>query len=360
MPSTRLTLPSGSVILLGLLGLFMRFSTCTATSSNAEPFPGSSWRTSDPESPFSKMVDGSFYNSPFSVFGVVNSSLVVEQDQQVDPIRNFNAWVNSFLFGSSFASWIFGMMGRDAGHYMLCYIRNFISGCLIYYCTAGAFHYVNYVVDKPGHFKDGKRKVPTSDVIWDQIRLAQSSLLLYSSLPVFSDWLIEEGFTRTYYDVSEIGGFVPYLAATAAYFCLVEIGIYWMHRTLHTNKFLYKHVHALHHKYNRPDTLSPWASIAFNPIDGILQASPYVMMLFVMPCHYLTHLLMVFGTAIWATFIHDTLDADIEPIMGNKYHTVHHTHYHYNFGQVFIFCDWYWGTLRKPDCKTGVGRKKIE
>lgn len=44
-----------------------------------------------------------------------------------------------------------------------------------------------------------------------------------------------------------------------------------MHRTLHENKFLYKYVHALHHKYNKPSTLSPWASVAFNPLDGILQ-----------------------------------------------------------------------------------------
>jgi len=26
--------------------------------------------------------------------------------------------------------------------------------------------------------------------------------------------------------------------------------------------------------------------------------------------------------------------ADTEPVMGAKYHTYHHTHYHYNFGQV--------------------------
>lgn len=49
--------------------------------------------------------------------------------------------------------------------------------------------------------------------------------------------------------------------------------IYWMHRTLHTNKFLYKYVHALHHKYNSAETLSPWASIAFNPLDGVLQVT---------------------------------------------------------------------------------------
>lgn len=28
---------------------------------------------------------------------------------------------------------------------------------------------------------------------------------------------------------------------------------------------------------------------------------------------------------------------------------VHHTHYHVNFGQFFTFCDWYWGTLKRPE-----------
>ena len=27
---------------------------------------------------------------------------------------------------------------------------------------------------------------------------------------------------------------------------------------------------------------------------------------------------MLFCTAIWATYIHDTMDGDLEPIMGNK------------------------------------------
>ena len=41
--------------------------------------------------------------------------------------------------------------------------------------------------------------------------------------------------------------------------------------------------------------------------------------------------------------------ADYEPIMGAKYHTVHHTHYHYNFGQFFTLMDWLHGTLRVPE-----------
>ena len=72
------------------------------------------------------------------------------------------------------------------------------------------------------------------------------------------------------------------------------------------------------------------------------------------PCHYLTHFGLLFFTAIWATYIHDAMDWNVDPVMGSKYHTVHHTHYIYNYGQVFIFCDWFWGTLRIPEGPTGV------
>jgi hypothetical protein len=33
----------------------------------------------------------------------------------------------------------------------------------------------------------------------DQIQLAQGSIFMYAGLPVFSEWLIEEGYTRVYY-----------------------------------------------------------------------------------------------------------------------------------------------------------------
>ena len=113
--------------------------------------------------------------------------------------------------------------------------------------------------------------MPAKETMFDQMKLAQLSLVAYAALPILSEYMIENKMTRTYFYLEEVGGWGYYFLYLFAYIALVEIGIYWMHRTLHTNKFLYKYIHGLHHKYNKQTTLTPWASIAFNPLDGILQ-----------------------------------------------------------------------------------------
>ncbi|GAB5357753.1 hypothetical protein AAMO2058_000401500 [Amorphochlora amoebiformis] len=241
-------------------------------------------------------------------------------------------------------------MGAELGYYFTVYVRNLTAATVLYYML-GVFW--TWLVSNSESilgmviFKGGEIKKEGS--VLDQIILAQSSIFLYAMLPVLDEFLIESGVTKVYMHVDEIGGFLPYVIMTICYFLLVEVGIYWMHRTLHTNEFLYKYIHKLHHKYNSPDTLSPWASIAFNPLDGILQACPYSIVMLFWPIHYITHFAMLFCTAIWATNIHDTLVGDTEPLMGSKYHTIHHTHYKCNYGQYLVLCDWYWGTLKLPD-----------
>mmetsp|Transcript_9625 Transcript_9625/g.22589 ORF Transcript_9625/g.22589 Transcript_9625/m.22589 type:complete len:366 (+) Transcript_9625:63-1160(+) len=314
------------------------------------PFPGAQWidRMATPETKIT-LENGETYSSAYAA--------ILNGEPLANPCRNVNAWINSIFIGPKMASRFVEAMGVEWGHYLLCYLRNMIAGMMVYYGTAGIFHYFCYVHPMSKEiFKNRKR--PESAVIWDQIKLSQASLFIYTMLPVLDEYLVEGGYTKAYFTVDEIGGWVPHLATMIFYFACVEIGIYWMHRTLHTNKTLYKYVHMPHHKYNKPETLTPWASIAFHPLDGILQASPYLIMMPFVPCHYLTHVFMVFFTAIWATYIHDSMDFNIDPIMGSKYHTVHHTHYIYNYGQIFIFCDWFWGTLKVPDGPTGVPVKR--
>ena len=46
--------------------------------------------------------------------------------------------------------------------------------------------------------------------------------------------------------------------------------------------------------------------------------------------------------------------------MGSQYHTIHHTHYIYNYGQIFIIADWLWGTLAIPMKMAGEGGQELK
>lgn len=328
----------------------------TSTESTVDvsaPFPGTDWlqRFGTPATAYTSK-DGVDYTSVWDA--------VLYGAPEKYPCRNMNTFVNSILLPHDVALWVVdkGCGGSlEWAHYALCYLRNFVGCILTYFGFSLFFHYHCYVHPRS---KDifAHRPRPTWDTIWDQIKFAAMGMPVYTGLPVLDEWVVEEGYTKVYYTVNEIGGWIPSIAYFVLYFALVEIGIYWMHRTLHTNKWLYKNVHMPHHKYNKAETLSPWASIAFHPLDGMMQAAPYVLLMPVIPVHYGVHFLLLFFTPIWSTYIHDAMEWNpVEFIMGSRYHTVHHTHYIYNYGQVFTFCDRYWGTFKEPDGPLGVPKK---
>jgi Delta7-sterol 5-desaturase len=304
---------------------------------------------------------------------------ILNNDPLSHPCRNFNAYINSWIISptmaNTLANWLMNATSRSSSsssmtrrglewtHYFMCYIRNFIGAMVVYYGTASIFSYFIYLHPQSQRLFQHRTR-PTASIMWHQIQLSQMSMMIYTLLPVVDEWLVEQGYTKMYYTVDEVGGWISHLSNMAVYLLAVEFGVYWMHRTLHTNKFLYKHVHLMHHQYKTADTLTPWASIAFHPLDGMLQASPYVTLLPFLPCHYTCHVGCLFFTAIWATFIHDAMDWNVIEnskqfpmlaIMGSKYHTIHHTHYRYNHGQFTTFFDWMFGTLKIPTAPTGGG-----
>lgn len=228
-----------------------------------------------------------------------------------NPYRVVNQYLNNIFYNfigqKTLPLHLSESCGNELGYYISLYIRDLALGTFVYWFTASLWHFVIYQLLGSKLFVSKNRELPTTEVILDQIQLAQSSIFLYAALPVFSEFLIESNLTKTYFYINDIGGWNNYIFLTIIYFVCVEFGIYWMHRTLHTNKFLYHYIHSLHHKYNKVTMLTPWASIAFNPFDGILQASPYVLFLFLIPTHYFTHLILLFMTGVWATNIHDSL-----------------------------------------------------
>lgn len=225
------------------------------------------------------------------------------------------------------------------------WLRNYFAGLLIYFTTGGLWCLYIYYLKRHVYFPEGG--IPSKEPILLQIWVSMKGMPIYVSLPTLSEYMIERGWTRCYLNIDDVG-VLSYILLTFLYLALVEFGIYWMHRGLHDVKPLYKWLHATHHIYNKENTLSPFAGLAFNPFDGILQASPHVIFIFLVPTHFLTHELSLFVESIWTTNIHDCIHGKVWPIMGAGYHTIHHTTYRHNYGHYTIWMDWMFGTLRDP------------
>ncbi|KAG0463067.1 hypothetical protein HPP92_021543 [Vanilla planifolia] len=189
--------------------------------------------------------------------------------------------------------------------------------------------------------------IPSYRAMKLQIIVAMKAMPWYCVLPTLSEYMVESGWTRCTSRIGETG-WPLYIIYLATYLVLCEFGIYWMHRELHDIKPLYKHLHATHHIYNKQNTLSPFAGLAFHPLDGILQAAPHVICLFIVPMQFRTHMLLLFCEAVWTANIHDCIHGKVWPVMGAGYHTIHHTTYRHNYGHYTIWMDSLFGTLRDP------------
>lgn len=232
-------------------------------------------------------------------------------------------------------------------HFLQSWLRNYIGGCILYIAGSGLWSLAIYTVAGK-YFFDSEETRPSGSAMWKQAAVSMAAIPLYSLLPTVSEWLIEKGWTLCYAQIQEVST-AYYLLQLVAYLSIVEFGIYWAHRGLHDVKFLYKWLHATHHIYNKQNTLSPFAGLAFHPLDGITQAFPHVIALFLTRMHFLSHLLLLFLEGIWTTNIHDNIHANVFPIMGAGYHTIHHTTYKHNYGHYTIVMDWLFGTLVTPE-----------
>ena len=117
--------------------------------------------------------------------------------------------------------------------------------------------------------------------------------------------------------------------------------------------YRYKRLHKPHHLWKNP---TPWASHAFHPLDGWLQGTAYHIFVVFFPMHKVVHLLALVFVNVWTNSIHD--GCSFFPwsfINGAAHHTIHHTDFHYNYGQYFVFWDWVFGSYRDPREEVGVG-----
>jgi len=120
------------------------------------------------------------------------------------------------------------------------------------------------------------------------------------SLPFF---LLEvRGYTQLYESWSDRSNWYN-IRNLALFLAWNDCFVYWVHRALHHPLF-YKRLHKEHHKWLVP---TPFASHAFNPVDGFLQSLPYHLAILVIPLPKWIYMCSFILVNFWTISIHDGL-----------------------------------------------------
>lgn len=125
---------------------------------------------------------------------------------------------------------------------------------------------------------------------------------------------------------------------------LYDTYFYWMHRAIHS-KPLFRWVHLVHHRSTNP---SPLASYAFNVLEAVLDVLGGVLIILLIPMHFLALLLL--SLLIFAFNVYAHLGYEIMPrwfrhsilfecLNTSVHHNMHHRKFRGNYGIYFRFWD---------------------
>jgi lathosterol oxidase len=216
-------------------------------------------------------------------------------------------------------------------------------GGFLYFLTLASISYGIFFVWKRDRFHPGYQ--PDRDDIKNSLKWSFYSVSGNAALMMPVHLLIAGGYSKIYWNVGDHGwGWMA--AQVVLILAITETLIYWIHRWLHSD-WLYHHIHKPHHQFVVP---TPWAGVAFNPLDSFAQALPHHLCLFLFPVHGGVYLTFIGFITLWAVMIHDRLS--FMPWRGVNYtghHTLHHWYYNCNYGQFFTLWDRLGGTYRDPE-----------
>ncbi|KAF4308509.1 Fatty acid hydroxylase [Botryosphaeria dothidea] len=220
------------------------------------------------------------------------------------------------------------------------YIITWLFGTVIYFLCA-TLSYI-FVFDKTTFAHPKFLKNQVRQEIAQAVRAIPVIAVL--TTPIFA---LEVRGHGKLYDASADGPGRWYDAAQFPLFiAFTDACIYWIHRALH-HPAIYRRYHKPHHRWIMP---SPFASVAFHPLDGFAQSLPYHVFPFVFPLQKAAYVLLFAFVQVWTVVIHDGEYVAENPVVnGAACHTMHHLYFNYNYGQFTTLWDRVGGSYRRPD-----------
>jgi sterol desaturase/sphingolipid hydroxylase (fatty acid hydroxylase superfamily) len=202
-------------------------------------------------------------------------------------------------------------------------------------------------------------KIQHTNISVDQLRrernLSIITLLIFCVIGYFTGLFVESGKSQLYFDQSLHSDFYFILSIILMIF-LHDAYFYWTHRLLHLPGW-FDRIHIKHHLSSSPN---PSTALAFHPVEAIIQAAFFPLVIFIIPIHVIAFLIfllfMVFmnvlGHSGYQLFHYSRgIQKWLSWNNSSRSHDAHHQSANGNFSLYFTFWDKWMGTAK--DSKNG-------
>ncbi|MBL7851203.1 MAG: sterol desaturase family protein [Cyclobacteriaceae bacterium] len=206
-------------------------------------------------------------------------------------------------------------------------------------------------------------RYPTRQSMMREIKWSVLSVLIMSFFVQGLYLLIINGYTRMYFSISDYG-WLYFGLSTVISILAYDTYFYWLHRFMHL-KAVFPILHRTHHLSHTP---SPWAILAFDPLESILEFGIYPILVFLVPLHPVALGLFVAHNIILNTAGHIGFEVVPKSFFRHPilqfgltvtHHDMHHSKTNCNYGIYFNF----WDRLMKtnhPDYEKTFFREETE
>jgi lathosterol oxidase len=224
---------------------------------------------------------------------------------------------------------------------------------LRYFIIAAVAFSIFYLVKrKSWQFKKIQPRFPASKDYLREILYSVITAFIFAAIGYIVFLTPLTAYTQAYFQIEERG--VGYLIFSILLIIVIhDTYFYWTHRFMHYPP-VYRWFHRVHHLSTNP---SPWAAMAFHPLEAVVEAGIIVLVTFLIPVHPLAVGIFLLFMMLYNVYGH--LGYELYPkgfskslvgkwINTSVNHNQHHMHFKGNYGLYFLFWDRLMGTIR-PD-----------
>ena len=238
------------------------------------------------------------------------------------------------------------MIDHSFGFYSIAFFGIILTR---YFLVAGLTYWLFYSsLSKSGISSGPPSLSPSWQSIRHDISLSAFSAVVFALAAAFIMSAYNQGITLLYSNFHQYGLWYTGFSYVAV-LVLQDTYFYFTHRLFHHPTF-FSWLHQGHHRSHHP---SPWTSFAFDPLEAIIQSLFLIIIILVIPLHFITVIAVLTTMTVWAVLNHlgiDRLPTSFPHhwlgrwFIGPAHHSIHHLKYAVHYGLYFTFWDKILGT----------------